>query len=556
MSNGKIAFVVGHANWGKSKTLRALTNDNYRVNRIMIGGVDFFIRRMSNDDQAEGYLNFMNDVHPAIKPNLIAALCPNFHEPEAATFSILTDLRSKGYQLFFWVIKHQFGTADAVTENQINRLSEFGMVEVFSKQVEASARSKAFKQFVLDVVLPSKTIAPTSSSKQRRRTIDSMLDEDAVLPTQNIETATWSATALTILPAAMDGFTEQSGDSKLLQIPEADLQSELLKDPRNVPVWFGTNRAPVNAQDFRQGFSSEWTGSTTLGRCIVNVPKGHVPGKTGSAWWIRLVKGDDRLNLISIESLPDFWNQMSNEMKKPREEGATNEALFFLHGYNVTFEQAAVRTAQLAYDLRIHPSAFFSWPSKGNVEDYSPDEATIEASYDAVSDFVKQFDICALEAGATLHVVAHSMGNRALLKALEAVSHGMDGGNKSAIDKLVFAAPDVDARVFMQSLEKIPLVGKRKTLYVSHRDKALWLSRSIYEYPRAGLLPPVTIAPGLDTIDATDVDNTFVGHDYFASVRALINDISSLFKGGLPPYDRVGIEPAEHSDGQKYWRIV
>lgn len=329
---------------------------------------------------------------------------------------------------------------------------------------------------------------------------------------------------------------------------------DLLKDPRNVPVWFGTNRAPVNPQDLTQGFSGDWSENTTLGKCIVNVPKGHVPGKTGSAWWIRLVKGDDRLKVISIEPLSDFWNQISKAMREPREK-ETNEALFFLHGYNVTFEQATIRTAQLAYDLRIQPAVFFSWPSRGQIEDYEPDGTTIEASYDAVTNFVKQLDHYALGAGATLHVVAHSMGNRALLRALEAVAQGMAGGGTTSIDKLVFAAPDVDARVFMQSLKKIAPVGKRKTLYTSHLDRAVWLSKLISMYPRVGFIPPVTIMQGLDTIDATDVDKTFVGHDYFASVRALINDLSSLIKGGLPPTERVGIEVAEAPDGSKYWQI-
>lgn len=410
--------------------------------------------------------------------------------------------------------------------------------------------------------LPEASVAASSTSKKRRRTLDSM---PIYFGSHGVPGALAALAIVGPAPAALlptlSAPSIDSAGSPLgaIAIPSSagdDLQADLLKDPRNVPVWFGTNRAPVNPQDLSQGFSGEWSEATTLGRCIVNVPKGHVPGETGSAWWIRLVKGDDRLHVVSIEPLPNFWNQINEAMKKPREEGAASEALFFLHGYNVTFEQAAIRTAQLAYDLRIQPAAFFSWPSRGNIEDYEPDEATIEASFDAVSDFIKRLDNCALDAGATLHVVAHSMGNRALLKALEAVAQGMAGGSKSAIDKLVFAAPDVDARVFMQSLGKIVPVGKRKTLYTSHRDKAVWLSKSIHKYARVGLIPPVAIARGLDTIDATDVDKTFIGHNYVATVRALINDLSLLFKAGLPPKERGGVEPAETPDGHKYWQIL
>ena len=119
-------------------------------------------------------------------------------------------------------------------------------------------------------------------------------------------------------------------------------QEELLKDPRNVPVWFGTNRKPINI-DSSAGFGDEWTDKTTLGRCIVNVPEGHVPGSTGSSWWVRLIKGDDRLKLVSIDEIPEntYWDSLSTAMKEVDNEYRKGEALFFLHGYNVTFEQAA-----------------------------------------------------------------------------------------------------------------------------------------------------------------------------------------------------------------------
>jgi len=331
---------------------------------------------------------------------------------------------------------------------------------------------------------------------------------------------------------------------------------ELLKDPRNIPVWFGTNRLPKKINDITKGFGDEWSKDTTLGRCVVNIPEGHVPGSIGSTWWVRLVKGDDRLQILSMESIPEneYWSQLSAAMQEKQEDVRNEEALFFLHGYNVSFEQAAIRTAQLAYDLRIHPAVLFSWPSGGDVEDYAADEAVIEASYDSVAKFVSRLDQCALSTGTILHVMAHSMGNRALLKALEAISIGINGGTKSSIDKLIFAAPDVDARVFMQSLDKIDALDAHKTLYASQKDKAIWLSRVIHQYARAGLMPPVTIVDGVDTIDATGVDDTFLGHSYIASVRALLHDLSSLLKSGLPPSQRVGLESVKTDDGKKYWR--
>jgi esterase/lipase superfamily enzyme len=57
------------------------------------------------------------------------------------------------------------------------------------------------------------------------------------------------------------------------------------------------------------------------------------------------------------------------------------DALIFVHGYNVSFQEAALRAAQIGFDLSVKGAmAFFSWPSQGATAHYSADEATIEAS--------------------------------------------------------------------------------------------------------------------------------------------------------------------------------
>ena len=154
MSKGRIAFVVGHSHWGKSSTLRALTNGNFHSRRTKIAGTEFYIRRMSNDDQPEGYIEFMKKLDPARYADVIAALCPEFVSPDKATDAILRNLSAKGYSLFFWVIQHQYGKPNTVSQAEIQCLQSFGTVEVFTeKNAEAESRSKSFKRFVSDVVL-------------------------------------------------------------------------------------------------------------------------------------------------------------------------------------------------------------------------------------------------------------------------------------------------------------------------------------------------------------------------------------------------------------------
>lgn len=152
MLKPRIFFVVGHEEWGKSETLRALTDGNCHKKRITISGTVFFVRHMSNDDQPESYINLMKSIDPLNKPFIIAALCPDFERKNAKTESILSILRSKGYELFFWVIEYKFGKSEIVSPKEIQCLRKIGKVEVFSNKDEAAVRSKSFKQFILDNV--------------------------------------------------------------------------------------------------------------------------------------------------------------------------------------------------------------------------------------------------------------------------------------------------------------------------------------------------------------------------------------------------------------------
>jgi hypothetical protein len=58
MLEQRVAFVVGHEDWGKSLTLRALKAicDHPRRDVIVIDRLEFFVRMMSNDDKPESHL--------------------------------------------------------------------------------------------------------------------------------------------------------------------------------------------------------------------------------------------------------------------------------------------------------------------------------------------------------------------------------------------------------------------------------------------------------------------------------------------------------------------
>ena len=153
MLSPRIVFVVGHSNWGKSETLRALTSGSYRQRRITINSLELFIRRSSNDDDPETFIKLMKSIDPVRWPYVIAALCPNFDVKARKTQLVLELLQSKGYKFFFWVIKHKYGTDTAIASEEIARLRAFGKVEVVTETVEASKRAREFKNYIAGVAL-------------------------------------------------------------------------------------------------------------------------------------------------------------------------------------------------------------------------------------------------------------------------------------------------------------------------------------------------------------------------------------------------------------------
>jgi hypothetical protein len=66
------------------------------------------------------------------------------------------------------------------------------------------------------------------------------------------------------------------------------------------------------------------------------------------------------------------------------------------------------------------------------------------------------------------------------------------------------------------------------TCYVSSRDRALKSSGIVHAGDRAGLTPPLTLLHGIDTIDTSDADLTFLGHGNYAEARPVLTDMHGI----------------------------
>jgi len=146
MPKGKAFVIVGHWNWGKSRTLRQLS-DGRRPGWIEIAGTRVFVKRMSNDDIPKSLADFLKKIDPEIKVIIVIALCPNFHEPYAKTEAILKLLVAK-YTPYFFVLKKCYSRSEEVTEAEIRALRAIGTVEVFQRRAEDTVRAKALKHLI------------------------------------------------------------------------------------------------------------------------------------------------------------------------------------------------------------------------------------------------------------------------------------------------------------------------------------------------------------------------------------------------------------------------
>lgn len=144
----KAFFVVGHSNWGKSHTLRHLTGGNVRKRRVELEGEVFYIRRMSNDDDETKLLEFVTNEINKKGNHAIIAFCPVF-EAGRQSKEILEILK-KDFDLYFFVIKHEFKGDRVVTTQEIEILTQYGKYEVLNERIESSERTERLKAFILN----------------------------------------------------------------------------------------------------------------------------------------------------------------------------------------------------------------------------------------------------------------------------------------------------------------------------------------------------------------------------------------------------------------------
>ncbi len=324
-----------------------------------------------------------------------------------------------------------------------------------------------------------------------------------------------------------------------------------------VRVYYATDREPTTVRLWRGSeFYSHHRSTAGLryGVCRVSIPKNHTIGRLETCRFWRLEFKPNPNTHIVLEEVKELDADTFFKRLEFGADSADKSLFVFVHGFNVKFRDAVLRTAQLAHDLEFPgPPILFSWPSRGrpNPRAYLRDETNVQWSYNHFHSFLVQ--LCARLAPRSIHVIAHSMGNRAIAHSLGLLSY-IHPPHQRAIDQAVFAAPDIDALTFSEACPEICKGVKQATLYASARDRALLASKLVHGYRRAGdSRPSPVLVDGVHTIDASDVDFSVLGlnHSYVGASEMAIKDLAKILKGRLHPGAR-GLQQLGSSP-RLYW---
>lgn len=377
------------------------------------------------------------------------------------------------------------------------------------------------------------------------------------------EKARWFSTAFDIRERVwgatnpnLDPYRDQANAARRVvgqaayERPEGTRAGEVNFDLVN--VFYATHRVPTGRTTPADAFGGE-RGAMSYGTAEVSVPRDRARGEIPRpSIWSFEFRADPNKHMIlnSITPISDsdrFFADVANTLDGTRR----REAFVFVHGYNTSFEGALIRTAQLAVDMNLDGAPIlYSWPSRASLLGYSADTRTVAdtAMLDDVAAFLTQ--VAERTGAERVHLVAHSMGNRVMMRALDRIA-AQRAGQRPLFDEVVLAAADVGVDEFAETLPRITPTGQRFTLYASGRDRALQISEQVNRMRRAGDARTIMVADGLQTVDTTAASGGLLGHDDFAG--SALADFRAVMWLSLAPEQRCVLETEQAAQGGRYW---
>jgi esterase/lipase superfamily enzyme len=285
--------------------------------------------------------------------------------------------------------------------------------------------------------------------------------------------------------------------------------SQLFKTPysqsTSLEILYATNRD-------RKG--AALGSGMTFGAATIHVPINHPIGGLDSS-------------ILNQVELP--FAELSARAKIESDWGI----LVFVHGFNVDFEQALMRAAQIAFDLKFQGKVILlSWPagsSGGFLEKnlinrtYEFNRRNAGNSIEPVAKFLESLSQLEIP----IQLLVHSMGHQVVIPALEKISARLE---HPFIQELILNAPDLDLPTFKRAVPDLKKLCSRITVYCSQNDHALLASAALNHEKRLG---SCSLQEGADIVNVSEVTDSEIiglGHGYYTS-RAVLTDVSQVILG-------------------------
>ncbi len=322
-----------------------------------------------------------------------------------------------------------------------------------------------------------------------------------------------------------------------------------------VVTYYATNRNPSGSREPGKFYGPKVEPALHYGRAIITIPLTHTPGtiELPRLWHLRR-ETDPNRHFVLKSVVPLDANGARLEMAETLDRSGSKALLLFVHGYNMGFPEAAMRTAQLAHDLKFAGVPFFfSWPSANQLLAYWQDEEAAQLSEPVFQQLLE--DLSQLPA-TDIYILAHSMGNRIVSHALRA---RVEGGKRTGhVREVLLAAPDINADLFRNVIapKLAAMKGTRTTIYASSSDVALKASKVVHGFRRLGeTAGGVFTYPGLETIDASGAvqASRAYGHFYLMDNAMVLKDVRTIIEQKVPAKQR-GLSAGGQSPNI-FWRL-
>lgn len=319
--------------------------------------------------------------------------------------------------------------------------------------------------------------------------------------------------------------------------PRCTAQPGAVVDETAFPLFFVTSRLPdCRTDDVRLMI---YRGDTVRYGRFAPPAKTKAGGKT------------ELRTPMAFQQSGDWWNALRAETDRRQ-----GRVLLYVHGYRESFETTTKDTAQIARMTGFDgPVIAYSWPSQNQVLGYAVDETNMYHDIRNFRDFLRA--LAEREWVQEIVIVSHSLGARLVIPAVGAADRlARRADRRDKISNIILASPDIDRETFERDVTEDVLTpervaqGRRITVYVSLKDKALAASRALHGYPRLGspyCFDPfhaadlkaqgrpercfAASASGLSIIDTTDISRGSTGHSNFLRSAVACRDFVDVIAG-------------------------